>query len=104
MNYLDKSKNELVKELQESEERFKVITSSTPDHILVQDNDLRYTLVINPQLGLSELDRMGKCLNQAMHISHRMTFKCNRCVTNRDAGRGSQNRSSRPGSYSRKNR
>ena len=47
-------------ELLESEDRFKVIASSTPDHILVQDNELRYTLVINPQLGLTEQDMLGK--------------------------------------------
>ena len=46
--------------LRESEERFKVITSSTPDHILVQDRELRYTFVINPQLGLTKKDMLGK--------------------------------------------
>ena len=46
--------------LRESEERFKVIASSTPDHILVQDRDLRYTFVINPQMGLTEKDMIGK--------------------------------------------
>jgi PAS domain S-box-containing protein len=43
-----------------SEERFRVIASSTPDHLLVQDRDLRYSLVINPQLGLTEKDMLGK--------------------------------------------
>jgi PAS domain S-box-containing protein len=88
MNSRDKTKDELIEELQklqseydslkisyakdiaeckqveealrESEDRFKVIASSTPDHILVQDNELRYTLVINPQLGLTEQDMLGK--------------------------------------------
>jgi PAS domain S-box-containing protein len=46
--------------LRESEERFKAITSSTPDHILVQDRELRYSLVVNPQLGLSVQDMIGK--------------------------------------------
>ena len=46
--------------LKESEERFKAIASNTPDHILVQDNDLRYTFVVNPQLGLTEKDMVGK--------------------------------------------
>jgi PAS domain S-box-containing protein len=46
--------------LRQSEARFKVIASSTPDHLLVQDRDLRYTLVINPQLGLTEQDMIGK--------------------------------------------
>jgi PAS domain S-box-containing protein len=43
-----------------SEERFKAIASSTPDHILVQDRNLRYTFVVNPQLGLTEQDMLGK--------------------------------------------
>ena len=46
--------------LRESEARFKVIASSTPDHLLVQDRDLRYVLVVNPQLGLTEQDMIGK--------------------------------------------
>ena len=47
-------------ELRESEARFKVIAASTPDHLLVQDRDLRYTFVVNPQLGLREQDMLGK--------------------------------------------
>ena len=47
-------------ELRESEERFKVIASSTPDHVLVQDKELRYTLVVNPQMGFKEEDMIGK--------------------------------------------
>ncbi len=46
--------------LQKSEEQFRLIASSTPDHLLVQDRDLRYSLVINPQLGLMERDMIGK--------------------------------------------
>ena len=46
--------------LRESEERFRVIASSTPDHLLVQDRELRYSFVINPQLGLTEKDMIGK--------------------------------------------
>jgi PAS domain S-box-containing protein len=46
--------------LKENTERFKVIASNTPDHIIVQDNDLRYTFVVNPQLGLTEQDMVGK--------------------------------------------
>jgi PAS domain S-box-containing protein len=46
--------------LRASEERFKAIASSTPDHILVQDCDLRYTFVVNPQMGLSEQDMLGR--------------------------------------------
>ncbi len=46
--------------LRESEERFKVIATHTPDHILVQDKELRYTWVLNPQLGLTLDDMIGK--------------------------------------------
>ena len=46
--------------LRESEERFRAITLHTPDHIFMQDCDLRYQLVINPQLGLTEADMVGK--------------------------------------------
>jgi PAS domain S-box-containing protein len=46
--------------LHESEERFKAIASNTPDHILMQDCDLGYLFVVNPQLGLTEEDMVGK--------------------------------------------
>ena len=46
--------------LRESEQRFKAIADHTPDHILMQDRDLRYTLVVNPQLGLTQEDMLGK--------------------------------------------
>ncbi len=46
--------------LQESEERFRAIATNTPDHILIQDGKLRYQMVINPQLGLTEADMIGK--------------------------------------------
>jgi PAS domain S-box-containing protein len=46
--------------LRASEERFKVIATNTPDHLLVQDADLRYLWVVNPQLGLTEEDMIGK--------------------------------------------
>jgi PAS domain S-box-containing protein len=35
--------------LRESEERFRAIASRTPDHLLVQDRSLRYTMVLKPQ-------------------------------------------------------
>ena len=57
---VDKKIIERTKELRESEERYKVITSNTPDHILMQDLGLRYLLVVNPQLGLTENDMIGK--------------------------------------------
>ncbi|HEX7540874.1 MAG TPA: PAS domain S-box protein, partial [Anaerolineales bacterium] len=47
-------------ELHDSEERFKAIASNTPDHILMQDRQLRYIFVANPQLGLTEKDMLGK--------------------------------------------
>jgi len=47
-------------ELRESEERFRAIATNTPDHILIQDKDLRYVWVLNPQLGLTENDMIGK--------------------------------------------
>lgn len=46
--------------LQESEARFRAITSHNPDHLLMQDSELRYTFVMNPQLGLTEQDMLGK--------------------------------------------
>jgi PAS domain S-box-containing protein len=44
----------------ESEERFRAITTNTPDHILIQNRDLRYLFVVNPQLGLTEADMIGR--------------------------------------------
>jgi len=49
-----------VERLKESQERFRSVVASTPDHILVQDAELRYILVVNPQLGLTEKDMIGK--------------------------------------------
>ncbi len=46
--------------LRESEERFRAISANTPDHIIMQDRLLRYLLVVNPQLGLTEKDMVGK--------------------------------------------
>ena len=46
--------------LRASEERFKAIADNTPDHILIQNRDLRYQLVINPQMGLAQQDMIGK--------------------------------------------
>jgi PAS domain S-box-containing protein len=41
-------------------ERFRAIVENTPDHIIMQDRDLRYTMVVNPQLGLTEAGMLGK--------------------------------------------
>lgn len=46
--------------IRRSEELFRVIASSTPDLLLVHDSDLRYSFVMNPQLGLTEKDMIGK--------------------------------------------
>ncbi len=46
--------------LSENEELFRLIAMSTPDHILIQDKDLRYEWVINPQLGLTVENMIGK--------------------------------------------
>jgi PAS domain S-box-containing protein len=46
--------------LRASEEGFRVIAASTPDHVFVQDRDLRYRLVVNPQLGLTEQQMLGQ--------------------------------------------
>jgi PAS domain S-box-containing protein len=46
--------------LRASEARFRLIASSTPDHLLVQSRELRYEIVVNPQLGLTESDMVGK--------------------------------------------
>lgn len=48
------------KKLKESEEKFKFITQNNPDHILIQDINLRYEFVLNPQLGLTEKEMIGK--------------------------------------------
>ncbi len=45
--------------LQESLEKFRVIATNTPDHILLMDKDLQYTQIINPPLGLEEGDMLG---------------------------------------------
>lgn len=46
--------------LRKSEQRCRTIAAHTPDHILIQDLGLRYQLVINPQLGLTEAEMLGK--------------------------------------------
>jgi PAS domain S-box-containing protein len=45
--------------LQESLEKFRIIATNTPDHILLLDKDLQYTQIINPPLGLAEQDMIG---------------------------------------------
>ncbi len=59
-DHLEEIVKERTEQLSESENKFKLIATNTPDHILVQDADLRYILVVNPQLGLTEKDMIGK--------------------------------------------
>ena len=53
-------KEVMLRRLAESEERFRVIATYTPDHILIQDKDLLYRYILNPQLGLTKEDMIGK--------------------------------------------
>jgi PAS domain S-box-containing protein len=46
--------------LQESEEKYRLLSESSPDHVIVQDLDLRYVYVLNPQLGLKLEDMLGR--------------------------------------------
>jgi PAS domain S-box-containing protein len=57
---LIESERRALNAIKESEEKFKLIATNTPDHVLVQDADLRYIYVLNPQLGLTEKDMIGK--------------------------------------------
>jgi PAS domain S-box-containing protein len=56
----DVTDNKIVQALKESEELFQDIVSNNPDHIVIQDNDLKYTYVVNPQLGLTLSEMIGK--------------------------------------------
>jgi|WetSurMetagenome_2_1015567.scaffolds.fasta_scaffold60568_2 two-component system, NarL family, sensor histidine kinase UhpB len=56
----DGSLTEIENRLNSTTETLQRISSIIPDHIIIQDIDLRYTLVINPQLGLSEADMIGR--------------------------------------------
>lgn len=42
------------------EDSYRLIAQKTPDHLLIQDTELKYVLVINPLLGMSEEKMMGK--------------------------------------------
>lgn len=46
--------------LHENENIFHLLASSSQDHIVMQDDKLRYTMVINPQLGLTVDEMIGK--------------------------------------------
>lgn len=59
-DHLERLVQERTEELRKNEEHFRLIVANTPDHLIVQDRDLRYTLVVNPQLGLTEKDMLGR--------------------------------------------
>jgi PAS domain S-box-containing protein len=46
--------------LRESEEKYRLLSESSPDHVIVQDLDLRYVYILHPQLGLKLGDMLGK--------------------------------------------
>jgi PAS domain S-box-containing protein len=46
--------------IRESEERFRLLATNTPDSASIQDRDLRYEWVVNPALGLPPEDFVGK--------------------------------------------
>lgn len=46
--------------LRQSEEKFRLISENSPDHNIIQDYNLRYVWVLNPQLGLTSEDMVGK--------------------------------------------
>ena len=48
------------RQLDLSNERFRAVVENTPDHIIMMDGNLRYTMVVNPQLGLTEAGMLGK--------------------------------------------
>jgi PAS domain S-box-containing protein len=60
VNRIDRSRRRTEEALAESEGKFRYITTNTPDHIFIQDKDLRYMLVVNPQLGFTENDMIRK--------------------------------------------
>lgn len=47
-------------ELRRSKERFQVIASSTPDLLMVQNRELRYEYVLNPQMGMTKEYMVGR--------------------------------------------
>jgi PAS domain S-box-containing protein len=51
---------EALEALRQSEEKFRLITEGSPDSIIIQNNDLRYTWALNPQLGMTLADMIGK--------------------------------------------
>jgi len=61
LNFRDITERKQAEErLRKSEEQNKAIVLCTPDHIIINDKDLKYTFVVNPQMGLTEQDMLGK--------------------------------------------
>jgi PAS domain S-box-containing protein len=54
------SRSRAESELADREERLRVILSNSPDIIVAQDTNLRYTFVANPQLGFAAKDVIGR--------------------------------------------
>ena len=46
--------------LRESQRQFATLVTGTPHFMLIQDVALRYTMIVNPQLGLAPEDIIGK--------------------------------------------
>jgi PAS domain S-box-containing protein/putative nucleotidyltransferase with HDIG domain len=63
------------KALRQSDERYRAISANTPDHIFIQDADLRYTYAVNPQLGLTEADMLGHTDADIMGIEDALKLK-----------------------------
>ncbi|HPD57226.1 MAG TPA: transporter substrate-binding domain-containing protein [Smithellaceae bacterium] len=61
--------NQKTKELWENHQRFHAITLNIPDHVLIQDRELRYVFVLNHQLGLTDADMIGKTDRELPGIS-----------------------------------
>jgi PAS domain S-box-containing protein len=61
----DRKKSEAA--LAESEEKFRILAINTPDTMTLQDSSLRYTTVINPPLGLTNQEMIGR--NDAAFLS-----------------------------------
>ncbi len=57
----------LQKALRDSEEKFRAIALYSPDHIIMHDEKLRYTFVLNPQLDLTVQEMLGKTDFDLLH-------------------------------------
>lgn len=53
-------KKRVEEKIRRRDARFHLITENSPNHIVIMDKDLRYLWVLNPQLGLTLQDMIGK--------------------------------------------